>query len=115
MVLELGIGIIAICLPSICMVIVAKAPEAFLRSVNSLVSLASLGSRHSKRSQEHPPSKTLQSNASASSQTPVAGPSAEAHELSTAKGDPLDPVTKSQIHVSRSVEQSFEARRQEVV
>jgi hypothetical protein len=78
MVLDLGVGIIAICLPSIWMVIVAKAPETFLRSVDSLVSLVSFGSRHSKRLEEDLPPKTLQSNASTSSHVPIAGPSAEA-------------------------------------
>lgn len=115
MVLELGIGIIAICLPSIWMVVISKAPEAFLRSVDSLVSLASLGSRHSKRSQDHLPSKTLQSNASNSSHVPISGPSsADAYEMNSRHANNLESVTEGpaaegQIHVSRSVEQTSES------
>lgn len=113
MVLELGIAIIAVCLPSIWMVLASKTPEAFLRSVHSLVSL---DSRNSKRSQEHLPSETLQSNASTSSRISIAGPSSgESHELSNAKGANLEIVPERQIHVSRSVEQSFKAKKHEEV
>lgn len=110
MVLEVGIGIIAICLPSIWMVVVAKAPEAFLRSVHSLVSLASIGTRGSKESRDRSQPKTLQSNASTSSHIPIAGSSSDTYELAIAGSSNLEAVPEREIHVKRSVEQSSEAR-----
>lgn len=117
MVLEIGVAVVAVCLPSIWMVFATMAPEAFLRSVHSLVSLASAGSRHSKDSQRRPNQGiALQPNTSTSSHIPISGTAApDADELSIAKGDDVPPVPTGQIHVHRSVQQSAAAKKYEEV
>lgn len=110
-VLEIGVSMVAICLPSIWMVMATKAPEAFLRSVNSIVSLASIGSKNSKGSQERPQPKTLQSNASTSSHIPIAGSSSGSYELDTAKNNNLEAVLERDIKAKDSIEHSSEVKR----
>lgn len=100
-------GIIAVCIPSVWMVVVSKAPEAFLRSAQSVISLASLGSRQSRKSQERLPSKTLQSNASNASHIPITESSADAYEMNSMQNKNPESVPASRIHVRHSVEQAF--------
>lgn len=116
MVLEIGVAVVAVCLPSIWMVFATMAPEALLHSVHSLVSLASAGSRHSKDSQRRPSQGiSLQPNTSTSSHIPISGTAPGADVLSIAKGDDVPPVPTGQIQVHRSVRQSAAAEKYEEV
>lgn len=67
MILEVGVGLIAVCLPSIWLVFTSAAPEAFLQSDRSVVSLASLHSKPSEKTQEPSSNKVLQSSKTNSS------------------------------------------------
>lgn len=104
----MGVGIIAINMPSIWMVFASVTPDSIIRSIRSVVSLDSLGSRGSSRDRSN--AEHLKSN-STSSFGPIAGSgssSAEvgAYELGSTGGRSPVPVPAGQIHISRSVQQT---------
>ncbi|OAA44135.1 hypothetical protein NOR_03863 [Metarhizium rileyi] len=84
MILEIGVGLIAICLPSIWMVFASIVPEVFLRSVHSVLSLVTLASRRSKDSQERSRTTAVKPGTPNSSIAPIAGKSARYHEPKSA-------------------------------
>ncbi|KAG6006827.1 hypothetical protein E4U21_006634 [Claviceps maximensis] len=112
-ILEMGCGLVAVNLPSIWMVFTSVAPDALLRSIRSVVSLASFRSSRSRSSKERPNPEPLKSVASCSSVAPlssrVMGPIYETHELQF----PLpvsfmpEPVPLVGIHVRHSTEDQY--------
>lgn len=112
MVLEIGVGLVAVCLPSIWMVFSTMAPEAFLRSVHSLVSLASNGTRGSRGSKalrgHSRKGVTLQPNTSTSSFVPISGTASDAYEMSIAKGESMQPVPSGHILNANSTAKNYE-------
>lgn len=105
----MGVGIIAINMPSIWMVFASVTPDSIIRSIRSVVSLDSLGSRGSSRDRSN--AEHLKSNNSTSSFGRIAGSgssSAEvgAYELGSTGGRSPVPVPAGQIHISRSVQQT---------
>ncbi|KAK2603571.1 hypothetical protein QQS21_004251 [Conoideocrella luteorostrata] len=123
-VLEMGVSLVAINLPSIWLVFASVAPDAILRSICSAVSLASIRSRGSKGSKGSKGSRNrsnaeqhLKSRTSTSSLVPSTGASAEAeaYELRCSGQHRHADVPSGQIHVSHSVQQSTGTRHHEQV
>ncbi|KAG6254026.1 hypothetical protein E4U23_006918 [Claviceps purpurea] len=69
-ILEMGVGLVAVNLPSIWMVFASVAPDALLRSIRSVVSIASFRSGRSRSSRERHEPEPLGSRASSSSTLP---------------------------------------------
>ena len=111
-ILEMGISIVAVSLPSIWMVFASIAPDAILRSIRSVVSLASMRSGSSRRSRERSNAEHLKSHPSNSSIAPISGSSAEVdvYELHN-NGSSRNAVPPGEIRISHSVEQSSNLRR----
>ncbi|KAG6058904.1 hypothetical protein E4U17_007332 [Claviceps sp. LM77 group G4] len=70
-ILEMGVGLVAVNLPSIWMVFASVAPDALLRSIRSVVSIASFRSGRSRSSRERHDPEPLGSSASSSSVLPL--------------------------------------------
>lgn len=66
----MGVGLVAVNLPSIWMVFASVAPDALLRSIRSVVSIASFRSGRSRSSRERHEPEPLGSRASSSSILP---------------------------------------------
>ncbi|PHH90975.1 hypothetical protein CDD83_2045 [Cordyceps sp. RAO-2017] len=104
-ILEMGIGLVAVNLPSIWMVFASVAPEAILRSIRSVVSLASIGSNGSKRSRERH-AEHSKFNKSSSSIAPITSSTADIEAYAMGRReDSADTVPAGEIHVRRSVQQ----------
>ncbi|KAG6012123.1 hypothetical protein E4U43_007934, partial [Claviceps pusilla] len=105
--LEMGVGLVAVNLPSIWMVFTSVAPDALLRSIRSVVSLASFRSGRSRSSKERSNPEPLKS-ASCSSVVPLSshamGPLPEAFEMQCKRPPAYTqkPVSIAKTHVGGS-------------
>ncbi|KAG5982345.1 hypothetical protein E4U55_002036 [Claviceps digitariae] len=109
-ILEMGVGLVAVNLPSIWMVFTSVAPDALLRSIRSVVSLASFRSSRSRSFRERHNPEPLKSSASFSSVVPLSSHAKasvpEAFELQPQRplSDIPEPSPGEEIHARRVVE-----------
>ncbi|KAG5920398.1 hypothetical protein E4U61_007921 [Claviceps capensis] len=113
-ILEMGVGLVAVNLPSIWMVFASVAPDVLLRSIRSVVSIASFRSGRSRSSRERHEPEPLGSSASSSSVLPlsstvmksVVGASYELKPQSPVT-DKFEPIPLAGDHVTRLAETQY--------
>ncbi|KAG6092460.1 hypothetical protein E4U30_005400 [Claviceps sp. LM220 group G6] len=93
MILEMGVGLVAVNLPSIWMVFASVAPDALLRSIRSVVSIASFRSGRSRSSRERHDPEPLGSSASSSSVLPLSSTGMKSVVGAPYELKPQSPVT----------------------
>ncbi|KAG5993571.1 hypothetical protein E4U52_001823 [Claviceps spartinae] len=93
MILEMGVGLVAVNLPSIWMVFASVAPDALLRSICSVVSIASFRSGRSRSSRERHDPEPLGSSASSSSVLPLSSTGMKSVVGAPYELKPQSPVT----------------------
>ncbi|KJZ72069.1 hypothetical protein HIM_08524 [Hirsutella minnesotensis 3608] len=114
-ILEMGISLVAVNLPSIWMVFSSVAPEAILRSIRSVISLVSIGSIGSKQSRDID-QEQLKLNKTPSSIAPITGPTADLEVRAISRGHRQGhDVPAGKIHVERSVQRDSVQQHEDAV
>jgi hypothetical protein len=113
MLFEAGISLVAVNLPSIWLLFATTAPETVLRSVHSLVSLASTGERASKASKtsQYPKSTDFQrSSNSVSSAAHLSEEQSRTYAMHDIGQPGVPDLQTGKIHIQDSVQVSSEQR-----
>jgi hypothetical protein len=113
--LEAGMSLVAVNMPSVWLLLVTKAPEAVLRSVRSMVSLASRGSKGSNGSKNQQFPDGPKSTVSVSSGTHLGEPSYDTYAMLDIDRPDGPDLASDKIYVKDSVQLSSEQRRHEEV
>ncbi|KAG6044939.1 hypothetical protein E4U39_002877 [Claviceps sp. Clav50 group G5] len=113
-ILEMGVGLVAVNLPSIWMVFASVAPDALLRSIRSVVSIASFRSGRSRSSRERHDPEPLGSSTSSSSVLPLSSTGVKSvvgapYELKPQSSitDEFEPIPLAGDHATRLAEMQY--------
>ncbi|KAK5997695.1 hypothetical protein PT974_00050 [Cladobotryum mycophilum] len=111
--LEAGMSLVAVNLPSIWLVLTTLAPESILRSVRSIVSLGSRGSKDSNELHHVANADAPKSSTSVASAAPFGEMSGESYAMHDIEQGVHD-IPSGQIHVQRSMHLTENLKHEEV-